>query len=43
MAGGGANCKLPKEQPVVYTVKSDGDRNNCIGVAKRGRVQEQLA
>ena len=34
--------KLPDDRPVVYTIKTDGDRNNYTGVAKRGRVQARL-
>ena len=34
--------KLPDDKPVVYKIKTDGGKDNYVGVAKRGRVQERL-
>lgn len=34
--------KLPIDKPVVYTIKTAGDKPNYIGVAQRGRAQERL-
>ncbi|MCK4752472.1 MAG: hypothetical protein KAS75_03425 [Planctomycetes bacterium] len=34
--------KLPDDKPVVYRIKTEGDKVNYVGIAKRGRVQERL-
>ena len=34
--------KLPDNKPVVYKILTKGGKNNCTGVAQRGRVQERL-
>jgi len=34
--------KLPDDKPVVYTIETNGGRNNYTGIAQRGRVQETL-
>jgi hypothetical protein len=34
--------KLPENKPVVYRIETDGGRENYVGVAKRGRVQERI-
>lgn len=34
--------RLPNDKPVVYTIETDGGRNNYTGIATRGRVQERL-
>ena len=39
-AGGAA--KLPNNKPVVYRIKTEGNRTNYVGVAQRGRVQERI-
>lgn len=35
--------KAPINKPVVYQIKTAGDRINYIGVAQRGRAQARLA
>ena len=35
--------KAPIDKPVVYQIKTGGDKINYIGIAKRGRAQERLA
>jgi hypothetical protein len=34
--------KLPNNRPVIYRIGTDGGKDNYIGVAKRGRVQERI-
>ena len=34
--------KLPNDKSVVYKIKTDGGKVNYVGIAKSGRVQEQL-
>ena len=33
---------LPNDKPVVYRIKTGGDRTNYVGIAQRGRVQERI-
>lgn len=33
--------KLPDNKPVVYRILTEGGKNNYIGIAQRGRVQER--
>lgn len=35
--------KLPENKPVIYRIESAGGRENYVGVAKRGRVQERVS
>lgn len=35
-------AKLPVDKPVVYRIKTDGDKTNYVGIAKRGRAQERI-
>lgn len=35
--------KLPENKPVIYRIESAGGKQNYVGVAKRGRVQERIA
>jgi hypothetical protein len=35
--------KLPENKPVIYRIETSGGKDNYIGVAKRGRVQERVA
>ncbi len=37
---GAAN--LPNDKPVVYRIKTPGDKTNYVGVAQRGRVRERI-
>ncbi len=34
--------ELPNDKPVVYRIKTKGNRTNYVGVAQRGRVQERI-
>jgi hypothetical protein len=34
--------KVPVDKPIVYQIKTAGDKLNYTGVAKRGRAQERL-
>ena len=34
--------ELPNDKPVVYRIKTESDKVNYIGSAKRGRVQERI-
>lgn len=34
--------KLPDDKPVVYKIKTEGDKTNYAGTAQRGRVRERL-
>jgi hypothetical protein len=34
--------QLPVDKPVVYQIKTAGDKINYIGFAQRGRAQERL-
>jgi len=34
--------KLPESKPVIYRIETDGGKDNYIGIAKRGRVQERI-
>jgi hypothetical protein len=36
-------AKLPNDKPVLYRIETSGGKENYIGVAKRGRVQERIA
>ena len=40
-SAGGAS-KLPNDKPVVYRIKTEGNRTNYVGIAQRGRVQERI-
>ena len=33
---------LPNDKPVVYRIKTEGNRTNYVGIAQRGRVQERI-
>jgi hypothetical protein len=35
--------RLPNDKPVLYRIETPGGKNNYVGVAKRGRVQERIA
>jgi hypothetical protein len=35
--------KLPENKPVIYRIESAGGRQNYVGIAKRGRVQDRIA
>lgn len=35
--------RLPNDKPVLYRIESAGGNPNCVGIAKRGRVQERIA
>ncbi len=35
--------KLPENKPVIYRIETAGGRQNYVGVAKRGRVQDRIA
>ncbi len=34
--------KLPDDKPAVYRIQSEGGKDNYVGSAKRGRVQERV-
>ena len=34
---------LPDDKPALYRIKTDGGKQNYVGVAKRGRVRERIA
>jgi len=34
--------KLPENRPVMYRIETSSGKDNYIGVAKRGRVQERI-
>lgn len=34
--------KLPEDKPVVYKIKTEGDKTNYVGIAQRGRVQDRI-
>lgn len=34
--------KLPEAKPVMYRIETNNGRDNYVGVAKRGRVQERI-
>ncbi len=34
---------LPDDKPALYRIKTDGGKQNYVGVAKRGRVRERVA
>ena len=34
--------QLPDDKPVVYRIKTEGNRTNYVGIANRGRVQERI-
>ena len=34
--------ELPKDKPVLYRIKTTSGKDNYVGIAKRGRVQERL-
>ena len=34
--------KLPNDKPVMYKIKTKGNRTNYTGSAKKGRVRERL-
>lgn len=36
-------AKLPDDKPVVYRIETPSGKDNYVGVAKRGRVQERIA
>ena len=33
---------LPNDKPVVYRIKTKGNRTNYVGVAQRGRVRDRI-
>ena len=35
-------AKLPNDKPVVYRIKTEGNKTNYVGIAHRGRVQERI-
>ena len=35
-------ASLPDNKPVVYKIKTDGNKTNYAGEAQRGRVQDRL-
>lgn len=35
--------QLPDDKPAMYRIETEGGRQNYVGVAKRGRVQERVA
>ena len=35
-------AKLPANKPVVYKIKTPGDKTNYVGIAQRGRAQERI-
>ncbi len=35
-------AQLPNDKPVVYRIKTEGNRTNYVGIAHRGRVQERI-
>ena len=35
-------ASLPENKPVIYRIETDGGKDNYVGVAKRGRVQERI-
>ena len=38
----GGVAMLPNDKPVVYRIKTDGNRTNYVGIAQRGRVRERI-
>ena len=34
--------KLPNDKPVVYKIKTDGDKTNYVGIAGKGRVTDRI-
>jgi len=34
--------KLPNDKPVVYRIKTEGDKTNYVGIAGKGRVTERI-
>lgn len=34
--------KLPDDKPVVYKIKTEGDKTNYVGSAQKGRVQDRI-
>lgn len=36
-------AKLPNDRPVLYRIETPGGKDNYVGVAKRGRVQDRIA
>ncbi|MBF0400288.1 MAG: hypothetical protein HQL90_05925 [Magnetococcales bacterium] len=39
----GGISQLPDDKPVMYRIETEGGRQNYVGIAKRGRVQERVA
>ena len=35
-------AKLPNDKPVVYRIKTEGNKTNYVGIAHRGRVQDRI-
>ena len=35
--------KLPNDKPAVYRIQTEGGKDNYVGTAQRGRVQERLS
>ncbi|MBF0185553.1 MAG: hypothetical protein HQM06_14365 [Magnetococcales bacterium] len=35
--------QLPDDKPAMYRIETEGGRQNYVGIAKRGRVQERVA
>ena len=35
--------QLADDKPAVYRIQTEGGKDNYVGVAKRGRVQERVA
>ncbi len=34
---------LPNDKPVVYRIQTEGGKDNYVGIAQRGRVQERIS
>lgn len=35
-------AELPNDRPVVYRIKTEGNKTSYVGVAQRGRVRERI-
>ena len=35
--------RLPDDKPVVYRIQTEGGKDNYVGSAQRGRVQERIS
>ena len=38
----GGAARLPNDKPVVYRIKTKGNKTNYVGIAQRGRVRERI-